>query len=358
MHSTVPNNKEHLTILSCINAVGHHVPNLYIFKGKRRHRNFILKCEPQAVMAMQPNAWMTAVLFSTWISRFISILTDRYGISHKNRHLLLLDGHGSHVTLEVVQKAKSQGLDIITLPSHTSHRLQPLDVSIFKPFKVAFRACRDKWSIENKGRGARKEELAEWVATALKKVLTPIKITKGFEATSIWPLQPNAMEKYMAPSTCYIEPYEDEDGDDAEEEVPVYSNAGAEDLIPETQESPQQYFILSESNFEDSNGNSSSDSEGGPSTMVQRNLFPLPRVQCRARRTSQASEPLIDYSKSILMTSEEYISAMTAKAAQKEVVAKEREERKIQAEQRKAQRLEKKAKRTRCCDDYKRRRRE
>ena len=102
VHSIVPNSKEHLTVLSCVNAVGHHVPNLYIFKGKIRHRNFILKCEPQAVMAMQLNAWMSAVLFSTWISCFISILTDRYGISHKNRHLLLLDGHGSHVTLEVV----------------------------------------------------------------------------------------------------------------------------------------------------------------------------------------------------------------------------------------------------------------
>ena len=282
MHSTIPNSKEHLTVLSCVNAASHHVPNLYIFKGKRRHRNFILKCEPQVVMAMQPNAWMTAFLFSTWISHFISILSDRYGISQENRHLLLLDRHGSHVTLEVVQKAKSRGLDIITLPSHTSHRLQPLDVSIFKPFKVAFRTCRDRWSIENKGRGARKEELAEWVGTALKKVLTPIKITKGFEATGIWPLQSNAMDKYMAPSTCYIDPCEDEDGDDVEEEVVVSSNAGAEDLIPETQESPQQYFIQSESDCDDSSGNSRTESEEGPRTMVQRNLFPLPRVECRA----------------------------------------------------------------------------
>ena len=66
--------------------------------------------------------------------------------------------------------------------------------------------------------------------------------------------------------------------------------------------------------------------------MVQRNLFPLPRVERRARRASQASEPLVDYSRSILMTSDEYIAAMIAKAARKEAIAKEREERKIQAE--------------------------
>jgi hypothetical protein len=30
------------------------------------------------------------------------------------------------------------GLNMITLPSHTSHALQPFDVSCFKPFKIAF----------------------------------------------------------------------------------------------------------------------------------------------------------------------------------------------------------------------------
>ena len=47
-------------------------------------------------------------------------------------------------------------------------------------------------------------------------------------------------------------------------------------------------------------------------------------------------QPLIDYSKSILMTSYDYIAAMTAKASRKEAVAREREERKLEAEQKEA----------------------
>jgi hypothetical protein len=47
-----------------------------------------------------------------------------------------LDGHGSHVTLEVIEQIKEFGLDTITLPSHTFHALQPLDVACFKPFKI------------------------------------------------------------------------------------------------------------------------------------------------------------------------------------------------------------------------------
>ena len=34
VHTTIPNSKEHLTVFSCVNAIGHHVPNFYIFKGK------------------------------------------------------------------------------------------------------------------------------------------------------------------------------------------------------------------------------------------------------------------------------------------------------------------------------------
>jgi hypothetical protein len=60
------------------------------------------------------------------------------GLFPINRHLLALNGHGSHVSLEVIKQAQQFGLDMITLPSHTSHVLQPLDVNCFKPFKTIF----------------------------------------------------------------------------------------------------------------------------------------------------------------------------------------------------------------------------
>jgi hypothetical protein len=71
------------------------------------------------------------------------------GISLERRHLLILDSYNSHVTLEVVMEAKRVGLDLLTLPSHTSHALQPLDVSVFKPFKQHFREYRDFWTSRN-----------------------------------------------------------------------------------------------------------------------------------------------------------------------------------------------------------------
>jgi hypothetical protein len=68
---------------------------------------------------MQTKAWMTSFLFKEFLSLFKRSLLG--GISQSNWHLLFLDGHGSHVTLEAIAQTHEVGLDMITLPIHTSH---------------------------------------------------------------------------------------------------------------------------------------------------------------------------------------------------------------------------------------------
>jgi hypothetical protein len=58
-------------------------------------------------------------------------------------HILILDGHGSHVTLKAIEQAQTLGLNMVILPSHTSHALQPLNVNYFKFFKIAFKKEKD-----------------------------------------------------------------------------------------------------------------------------------------------------------------------------------------------------------------------
>jgi hypothetical protein len=119
----IPNEREHVIVLTCINSNGEYIPNLYIFKGKQRKDEYIRKCEPGAVYAMQKKAWMSGYIFYKWLDHFFRNLELRGGISQIKRHLLILDGHGSHVTLDVILKAREHGLDMLTLPSHTSHTL-------------------------------------------------------------------------------------------------------------------------------------------------------------------------------------------------------------------------------------------
>ena len=173
VHTVTPDEREWLSVLSCINASGTSIPNFYIFEGRSFRRNFIIRCEEGVCMAMQKKTWMTGTLFNEWINHFLPHVGQMYGISNENRHLLIMDGHNSHVTLDIAHTTRKVGLDLLTIPSHTSHATQPLEVSIFNLFKTAFRKYQDFWTHRNKGKGAAKEDLAQWVSLALKKAMTP-----------------------------------------------------------------------------------------------------------------------------------------------------------------------------------------
>jgi hypothetical protein len=45
------------------------------------------------------------------------------GVFQENIHLLILDGHGSHVIIQALEQTILFRLDMVTLPSHMSHAL-------------------------------------------------------------------------------------------------------------------------------------------------------------------------------------------------------------------------------------------
>ncbi|MCO5568934.1 hypothetical protein L7F22_022637 [Adiantum nelumboides] len=143
-------------------------------------------------MAVHKKAWMTGELFQAWLEHYDKAITEIVG--KEFRYLLILDGHGSHVSLEVVEKAHNSGIDIVTLPAHTSHKLQPLDVFVFKSLKTHFRKERDIWHLRTLSRQASKSKLATIAAKAIHSALTEDNIKAGFKATGIWPFNPTAVK--------------------------------------------------------------------------------------------------------------------------------------------------------------------
>ena len=130
---------------------------------------------------------------------------ERSWVDLTNRHLLILDGHNFHVTLEVVKISMELGLDMVSLPSHTSHALQPPDIACFKPFKTAFRQIRDAWCLTNKNQFVGKQTLYEWTSKTLKRTLTPTNIRVGFRRAGIWPLDWEASKSSMLSSRGFEE---------------------------------------------------------------------------------------------------------------------------------------------------------
>ncbi len=132
-----------------------------------------------------------------------SIPSGPSGMSLNNRHLLILDGHGNHFTLEAIEHAKKFGLDMITLPLHTSHALQPLNVACFKPFKTTLKKVKDAIMSRSNHMELDKITLARWVDQTLEQSFTKQNIKFNFMITCIRPLNLKAMDNKTKPLEVY-----------------------------------------------------------------------------------------------------------------------------------------------------------
>ena len=94
-------------------------------------------------------------------------------------------------------------MDMISLPSHISHALQPLDVTCFKPFKTTLKTYKNKWIVENNCGKVEKETLAHWVDLSLKRALSNSNVMAGFRSTGIWPLSLEKMQQKLTSSKTH-----------------------------------------------------------------------------------------------------------------------------------------------------------
>ncbi len=83
---------------------------------------------------------------------------------------------------------------MITLPSQTSHALQPLDVIHFNPFKTTFTKERDGVMANKNYTNLNKIISTTWMDKAFNQSLTKQNIKSRFKVYRIWPLNPKAME--------------------------------------------------------------------------------------------------------------------------------------------------------------------
>ncbi len=201
MYNIIPKSKEWLIVDYVVNVIGTTLPGFYIFRGERIYDDYIQLCKLRICMVMQSKAWMTTSLFKEFLFFFKrSILS---GISLTNRHLFILHGHRSHVMFEAIEQINFFGLDMITLPSHTFHALQPLDAACFKPFKITFKKERDISIVKRNYTKLDKITLAGWVDKALDLSFTRKNVMLAFKCIGIWPFNPRAMDSKIDLNVSY-----------------------------------------------------------------------------------------------------------------------------------------------------------
>ncbi len=66
---------------------------------------------------------------------FLKHFVNHTKCSKEKPSLLLLDNHGSHLSVKGLDCVKENGVVILSFHPHCSHKLQPLDRSVYGPFK-------------------------------------------------------------------------------------------------------------------------------------------------------------------------------------------------------------------------------
>jgi hypothetical protein len=82
-----------------------------------------------------------------------------------------------------------KSIDLVVLPPHTSHILQPLDVGVFSPLKQALSAEIEKLFCLDT-RYIPRVEWTEAYITARNRAFIPRSIESSFRASGIYPLSP------------------------------------------------------------------------------------------------------------------------------------------------------------------------
>lgn len=169
----------------CMNVTGTFIPPLFIFPRVRMKIELMNGAPPGSIYACHKSGWMQLDIFVQWFHHFLQAT----GASKENPVLLILDGHATHTkNLDVIDLARENGVVLLCLPPHCSHKLQPLDVSFMKPLMTYYDQELEKWLRNHPGRVVTTFQIAELFGNAYNRAATAQTALNGFRKTGIYPV--------------------------------------------------------------------------------------------------------------------------------------------------------------------------
>ena len=202
---TTGSEKRHFTVVLAVAASGDMLPPMIIFKGKR---DLNMSVPPGWIVTVQEKGWMDESLMLRWIRDLYLKYTK------KDRSLLVMDSFRGHLT-ENVKKAFRKGNTVTAIiPGGCTSKLQPLDVSINKPFKTELRRSWGRYMRESaktaRDRGERvkaasKETVIGWLVSAFKTIQTkPSMIMYSFLVCGISNKLDGSQDNFIRSELCTL----------------------------------------------------------------------------------------------------------------------------------------------------------
>ena len=181
-----------VSLLCCVNACGNSIPPLFVFPRVHFKEHMLHGAPPGSVGVAHPSGWMTGENVVVFLHHFI----NNVRCSKDHLVLIIMDNHDSHITIDALNVAKENGIILLTFPPHCSHKLQPLDRTIFGP------QAANGYMNNHPGCTISIHNIAELVGKAYPGAFTPRNITAGFKVSGIFPFDSNIFnDEEFAPSS-------------------------------------------------------------------------------------------------------------------------------------------------------------
>ncbi|KAJ8910650.1 hypothetical protein NQ315_011632 [Exocentrus adspersus] len=181
-----------VTLIAAINVIGCSVPPMFVFPRKFFKEYMLKGARIGSIGTANPSGWSTGDIFIKYLKHFINVVKP----TPENKILLIVDNHESHLSIPAINMAREHGVIMLTFPPHTSHRLQPLDRSVFGPFKKYYNQACHEWLLNNPGKPMTIYEVAECVGKSYPRAFTPSNIESGFRVSGIFPLNRHVFQEH------------------------------------------------------------------------------------------------------------------------------------------------------------------
>lgn len=196
--------KRHITIVLTVTTNGTMLPPMMIFKRKRCLKLTALE---GVLVCVQPKAWMDEELMEQYLEHiwqpYVKSTAEELGLPDHDS-LLTLDSFKAHTTDGIEKKMQEHGTTYCVIPGGCTSKLQPLDVSVNKPFKqmlqgswaeyihTAMDETADKTA---KIKTATKQQVLDWVVSAWERMKDnkDLNVVKSFQVTGITSTDPKVV---------------------------------------------------------------------------------------------------------------------------------------------------------------------
>jgi hypothetical protein len=179
--------REWVSVLECINTTGRKLRPLTVFKGKSVQMQWLPATVPDWVYATSENGWTSNEIGLYWLREvFLPETRPEEG----RYRMLILDGHESHIAVDFLWECKQNRVQLVFLPAHSTHVLQPLDLSCFSPVKTKYRQQIAELACLDDSAPVKKNRFIECYCYAREEALTERVIRSGWKAAGLVPWNP------------------------------------------------------------------------------------------------------------------------------------------------------------------------